>query len=176
MIYVFVIDLPNRPDLVVALGQETGRAGRDGLTSDCVLFYSYADTTQMQRMIDDGEGTREQKENNRANLRRMVQYCMNELDCRRVQVLHYFGDTGFTKEDCHKTCDNCRAGRDVVVQDVTAYAQDAVRLVQSMERDKGVTILYAVDVFRGSKQAKVRRHHSECRHSPLTRCSTIPFV
>lgn len=135
--------------------QETGRAGRDGATSDCILFYSYADTTQLNRQIDEGEGTREQKENNRANLRRMVQYCMNEIDCRRVQVLRYFGDHEFTQEDCHKTCDNCRVGKQLVETDVTELAKDAIRLVESIERDAGVTLLHAVDVFRGSKAAKV---------------------
>lgn len=40
-------------------------------------------------------------------------------------------------------------------QDVSEIAQDAIRLVQSVERDKGVTMLYAIDVFRGSKNAKV---------------------
>jgi superfamily II DNA helicase RecQ len=138
------------------LQQETGRAGRDGATSTCVLYFSYGDTKLINRLIDEGEGTPEQKENNRANVRRVVQYCMNDTDCRRVQVLRYFGDNSFTKEDCHKTCDNCLTAKNVEKRDITELAQDAIRLVQSMERDKGVTMLHAVDVFRGSKNQKVR--------------------
>lgn len=134
--------------------QETGRAGRDGKTSVCVLYFAYGDTKLIYRLIDDGDGTREQKENNRSNVRRVVQYCMNLTDCRRTQVLGYFGEQ-FSKDDCHKTCDNCMQVHQVEQRDVSDFAKDAIRLVQSMERDKGVTMLYAIDVFRGSKGAKV---------------------
>ena len=134
--------------------QETGRAGRDGQTSDCVLFFAYGDTNLINRLIDEGEGTREQKEANKANVRRMVQYCMNEADCRRSQVLHYFGEK-FDAKQCHKTCDNCRKATGGVTEDVREIARSAVLLVQSIEHDKGVTMLHAIDVFRGSQGAKV---------------------
>lgn len=134
--------------------QETGRAGRDGMNSVCVLYYSYADTKLLMRLIDEGDGTYEQKEHNRANLRRVVQFCMNKTDCRRTQVLAYFGEQ-FPKEQCHKTCDNCMSPKDVVMKDVGELASAAVRIVSAIERDKGVTMLYAIDVFRGSKIQKV---------------------
>ncbi|GAA5907235.1 RecQ family ATP-dependent DNA helicase [Sporobolomyces salmoneus] len=134
--------------------QETGRAGRDGMNSVCVLYYNYADTKLLMRLIDEGDGTYEQKEHNRANLRRVVQFCMNKTDCRRSQVLGYFGEQ-FPKEQCHKTCDNCMSPKDVVMMDVGELASAAVRLVSAIERDKGVTMLYAIDVFRGSKIAKI---------------------
>ncbi|GAA6009745.1 hypothetical protein JCM11491_001084 [Sporobolomyces phaffii] len=134
--------------------QETGRAGRDGMNSVCVLYYSYGDTKLLMRLIDEGDGTPEQKEHNRANLRRVVQFCMNETDCRRSQVLGYFGEQ-FPKEQCHKTCDNCMSPKDVEMRDVGELATSAVRLVSAIERDKGVTMLYAIDVFRGSKIAKI---------------------
>jgi superfamily II DNA helicase RecQ len=135
--------------------QETGRAGRDGMNSVCVLYYAYGDTKLLMRLIDEGDGTPEQKDHNRANLRRVVQYCMNESDCRRSQVLQYFGEN-FTKESCHKTCDNCMAPKNLEQRDVTGLAKDAVLLIKDMQKDKGVTMLYAIDVFRGSKSQKVR--------------------
>jgi superfamily II DNA helicase RecQ len=107
------------------------------------------------RLIDEGDGTPEQKDHNRANLRRVVQYCMNETDCRRSQVLHYFGEQ-FPREQCHKTCDNCLAPKNVEHRDVTDLAKDATQLVKAIQKDKGVTMLYAIDVFRGSKTQKVR--------------------
>ncbi|GAA5875177.1 hypothetical protein JCM16303_005035 [Sporobolomyces ruberrimus] len=134
--------------------QETGRAGRDGMNSVCVLYYSYGDTKLLMRLIDEGEGTPEQKEHNRANLRRVVQYCMNQTDCRRTQVLGYFGEQ-FPKEQCHKTCDNCMSPKDVEMRDVSELATAAVKLVSAIERDKGVTMLYAIDVYRGSKLQKI---------------------
>ncbi|GAA5952535.1 hypothetical protein JCM3765_002199 [Sporobolomyces pararoseus] len=134
--------------------QETGRAGRDGMNSVCVLYYSYGDTKLLMRLIDEGDGTPEQKEHNRANLRRVVQFCMNETDCRRTQVLAYFGEQ-FPKEQCHKTCDNCMSPKNVEMRDVGELASAAVRIVSAIEREKGVTMLYAIDVFRGSKIAKI---------------------
>ncbi|PRQ70600.1 P-loop containing nucleoside triphosphate hydrolase protein [Rhodotorula toruloides] len=134
--------------------QETGRAGRDGQTSVCVLYYAYADTNLIMRLIDEGDGTPEQKDHNRANLRRVVQYCMNETDCRRSQVLHYFGEQ-FPREQCHKTCDNCLAPKNVEHRDITDLAKDATQLVKAIQKDKGVTMLYAIDVFRGSKTQKI---------------------
>lgn len=134
--------------------QETGRAGRDGATSTCVLFYSYADTKLIMRLIEEGEGTREQKDHNRANIRRVVQYCINENDCRRSQVLQYFGEK-FPREECHKTCDNCMAPKTSEPRDVGELASEAVNLVRAIQMDKGITMLYAIDVFRGSKTQKV---------------------
>ncbi|GAA5830045.1 hypothetical protein JCM11251_006855 [Rhodosporidiobolus azoricus] len=134
--------------------QETGRAGRDGQKSVCVLFYAYSDTKLLMRLIDEGDGTPEQKDHNRANLRRVVQYCMNESDCRRSQVLQYFGEQ-FPREKCHKTCDNCSNPKNLEARDVTDLAKDAANLVKVIQQDKGVTMLYAIDVFRGSKTQKI---------------------
>ncbi|GAA5845290.1 hypothetical protein JCM9279_004831 [Rhodotorula babjevae] len=145
--------------------QETGRAGRDGMTSVCVLYYAYGDTKLLMRLIDEGEGTREQKDHNRANLRRVVQYCMNETDCRRTQVLQYFGEQ-FPRDQCHKTCDNCMAPKNVELRDVTGLAKDAMGLVKAIQKDKGVTMLYAIDVFRGSKTQKIAQAgHDKLEHA-----------
>lgn len=119
------------------------------------MFYAYADTKLIMRLIDEGEGTPEQKEHNRANVRRVVQYCVNETDCRRSQVLQYFGEQ-FPRELCHKTCDNCLAPKNTDTRDVVDLAKSAVQLVRDLQHDKGITMLYAIDVFRGSKTAKVR--------------------
>ncbi|GAA6057172.1 hypothetical protein JCM3770_004001 [Rhodotorula araucariae] len=145
--------------------QETGRAGRDGMNSVCVLFYAYGDTKLLMRLIDEGEGTREQKDHNRANLRRVVQYCMNETDCRRAQVLQYFGEV-FPREECHKTCDNCMQPKNVEMRDVTDLAKDAMGLVKAIQHDKGVTMLYAIDVFRGSKTQRIAQAgHDKLEHA-----------
>ena len=87
-------------------------------------------------------------------MRRVVQYCLNETDCRRMQVLSYFGEV-FDPNDCHKTCDNCATEGGRLKSDLTNVAKDAVGLVRSIEQDK-ITMIYAVDVFYGSKTAKVR--------------------
>ena len=133
--------------------QETGRAGRDGKRSGCYLYYGYQDTSALKRMIDDGEGSWEQKERQRKMLRNIVQFCENKSDCRRVQVLLYFNEP-FSRENCNGGCDNCSSTSSFESQDFTDYAVSAVKLVKHLEREN-VTLLHCVDVFRGSKTKKI---------------------
>ena len=134
--------------------QETGRAGRDGKRSGCYLYYGYHDTSALKRMIDDGDGSWEQKERQRQMLSNVVQFCENRSDCRRVQVLNYFNEP-FKREDCNGACDNCNSNSTFESQDFTDYAIAAIELVKRIERDN-VTLLHCVDVFRGSKTKKIR--------------------
>lgn len=140
--------------------QETGRAGRDGKRSGCFLYYGYQDTSALKRMIDDGEGSREQKERQREMLRAVVQFCENRSDCRRAQVLEYFSED-FRPEDCNASCDNCNSKSTFKSEDFTAYAKSALQLVAQIE-DQKVTILHCVDVLRGGKSKKIteRRHNT----------------
>lgn len=132
--------------------QETGRAGRDGKRSGCYMYYSYRDTTALKRMIDDGEGSWEQKERGRKMLRNMVQFCENQNDCRRVQILAYFNEV-FRKEDCNNGCDNCNSTSSFVAQDFTELAIMAIALVKRFEGQK-ITLLQCADMLRGAKGKK----------------------
>ena len=138
--------------------QETGRAGRDGKRSGCYMYYGYQDTSMIKRMIDDGEGSWEQKERQRQMLRNVIQFCENRSDCRRVQVLNYFNES-FDKENCRGSCDNCNSNSTFETQDFSEFAVAALALVKKIEHDS-VTLLHCVDVFRGSKTKKiVDLHH-----------------
>lgn len=140
--------------------QETGRAGRDGKRSGCYLYYGYQDTSALKRMIDEGEGTWDQKERQRQMLRNVIQFCENKSDCRRVQVLNYFGES-FNREDCKASCDNCNSNSTFETQDFSELATAAISMVKKVEDDK-VTLLHCVDVFRGSKTKKITDlHHYE---------------
>lgn len=135
--------------------QETGRAGRDGMRSGCYLYYGYQDITSLRRMIDDGEGSWEQKERQLQMLRTVTGFCENRSDCRRVQVLNYFNES-FKSEDCKGACDNCNSKCSFEVRDFSQYAIDAIALVKKIQQER-VTLLYCVDVFRGGKNTKITR-------------------
>jgi bloom syndrome protein len=140
--------------------QETGRAGRDGKRSGCYLFYSYKDTTQQRRFIDQGDGDWRQKNRQRQMLRNVVQFCENKSDCRRVQILAYFNES-FRGEDCHGTCDNCKSDATFENRDFSHDAKKAVELVKIFEQNnEDVTVLHCIDIFRGSGK-KMKKEHSQ---------------
>ena len=128
--------------------QETGRAGRDGKRSDCYLYYARRDIYLLRRMIYSGEASLEQKTRANEMLANVVQFCENNSDCRRVQVLAYFNEA-FRREGCHGGCDNCNTGySNFETRDFTHQATAAVRLVKRFH-PKNVTIRQYVDVFCG---------------------------
>jgi bloom syndrome protein len=133
--------------------QETGRAGRDGKKSDCYLYYQYGDSRTLRKMIDDGEGSWEQKQRLHDMLRNVIQFCENKADCRRAQVLGYFSES-FDPAKCRATCDNCRSDSTFVTKDLTEYAAKAIELVSQVHEDN-VTMHQCVDAFRGAKGAKI---------------------
>ncbi|PGH05172.1 bloom syndrome protein [Blastomyces parvus] len=130
--------------------QETGRAGRDGERSGCYLYYGFQDTASLRNMIDKGEGSDEEKSRQHQMLRHIVQFCENRSDCRRVQVLAYFNEK-FEKENCNRSCDNCKAGLTFEERDFTDLAASAVKIVGRLG-DRRKTMLHCADILRGAKK------------------------
>lgn len=156
--YVFHYTLPKSLE---GYYQETGRAGRDGKFSKCIMFYTYGDKQKLERLIDKGEGTYESKKNQKGLLQKVIAYCENKSDCRRKQVLAYFGEV-FDEVDCKQRCDNCTSGLRFRSLDVTDLASKAVQTVRDIVSTTGqVTLLYCIDVFRGSTAKKIKdnNHH-----------------
>jgi superfamily II DNA helicase RecQ len=113
--------------------QESGRGGRDGLETDCTIFYSYGDKLRIEKMIRQEnpssgvDNSTRQVHQQLVNLTRMVQFCENETQCRRSLILEYFGEV-FDKHNCRETCDNCLATSmcELATIDVTEVANELV--------------------------------------------------
>ena len=138
--------------------QETGRAGRDGLPSECVLLFSAGDTFKQQRFINDKPSQQEQ-EIARAQLQHIVHYAECPT-CRRVELLGYFGEK-FTPENCGG-CDNCISPRDAF--DGTEIAETLLSCIETIYDTSGfsVGLNHVIAVLTGANTEKIRRwHHNQ---------------
>ncbi len=138
----------NLPQSVENYYQEIGRAGRDGLRSDCLLLYSVADMMTQRFFID--SGAESEKAGRSARLQAMWRYAEAQ-DCRRIPLLAYFGET--LAEPCGH-CDGClRSSDDADQVDVTVEAQKFLSCVKRTGERFGAS--HIINVLRGSQAKKI---------------------
>ena len=144
--FVAHFDIPRN---IESYYQETGRAGRDGVSAEAVLFYDPADMAWLRRCLDE-KPAGPQKDIEQHKLNAMGAFAQAQT-CRRLVLLNYFGENRQTP------CGNCDICLDPPKQyDGLVEAQQALSCIYRAGQRFGLG--YIVDVLRGSNNQRIREY------------------
>ncbi|XP_033333593.2 ATP-dependent DNA helicase Q1 isoform X1 [Megalopta genalis] len=129
--------------------QESGRAGRDGKNSACIVLYRLLDVFKLSTMVfQDKVGLQ--------NLYKVLAYCLDQTSCRRSLIATHFEET-WNKKDCAEMCDHCRKPSERKDTNIAPYCRQLYQiLTKAVQSDTRLTALKLIDAWYGKGASTLR--------------------
>ncbi|XP_076169564.1 ATP-dependent DNA helicase Q1 [Ptiloglossa arizonensis] len=134
--------------------QESGRAGRDGKKSVCIVLYRLPDVFRLSTMVfQDKVGLQ--------NLYKVLVYCLDQTSCRRSIIATHFEET-WNKNDCVEMCDHCRKSKEKKEVNIAIYCRQLYQImIKAVQSETRLTALKLLDAWYG-------------KGAPILRVSSVP--